>query len=203
MLRSCFSIIEQKKARSFLDELRLKDVDLFADIPEVERRRLSERTDELRRNLSEAESERDALPDAGDDPSDELKEKYRKALRRVYAARDALYEHLTDIRASSPAYRELITQESDTASIVDIQKQLAESELMLAYHVGQTLNGGERDCYVVVIRAHDAELHRLQVREEAAAVLGIEAGSLTGGKLSKALLDEDAGVMPAFVGRPI
>ena len=67
-----FLAVERAKARSFLDELRLKNVDLHAGLSTDERQQLAQRESELRQQLTAAEQRLEALPDAGTNPTSQV-----------------------------------------------------------------------------------------------------------------------------------
>ncbi len=182
-----FRAIEQKKARSFLDELRLQRVDLLAGLPEEERTRLNEETETLRRRLSDAERRYNELPDS--DESAEATATRERIIDEVLSARDALYQHLMDTRTASPLYRELISDGSSTATLAEVQEHVASDELILAFHFGN-----ERS-YLVAMESASARFHELEITPTVADMLGVDAGPLTHEHFSTILLDEQKGVL--------
>lgn len=192
-VREMFVTMEAMKARSFLDELRLKNVDLSAGLPAAERRRLAERENELRRQISEAERMLAALPDPGPNPPPEFIGRRKQLVQSVLQARDALYQHLTEVRSSSPAYRELITDQTKPATLPMIQQLLGEDEVVFSYAIGS------HQSHVVVIRKEDASYTALKVDEQTAAALNIQAGPLAANSLARLLLDEKQGVLPMII----
>lgn len=180
-----FAISESMKARAFLDELQTQHVDLTAGLPEAERRKLAARETALRRQLSQARAAVDALPELGADPTEQQLAQRREAVQALFAARDALYEHLANVKAASTTYRELIANQAETATLADLQAKLAGGELVLSYIMG------ESHSYVIAIRNDRAKFTELVLDEASAKILGAEPGELTRAKLTAVLLGEE------------
>ncbi|QDU25103.1 CHAT domain protein [Anatilimnocola aggregata] len=188
-----FVAIEQMKARSFLDELRLKGADLLEGSSAAERQQLAKRENELRVSLASAEREFEAVAHVHPETQPELAEKRSAALTQLLHARDALYRHIADARSSSPVVRKLVTDNSQAITLSDVQAQLREDEVLLAYSIGTF-----RTSQVMVIRRTTATSKQLAVDAAAAAKLGIEAGPIAAHELTTILQDKDEGVLPAL-----
>lgn len=191
-VEAMFALIEAMKSRAFLDELQVQRVDLLAELPDSRRRELAERETQLRARLSQADAAFNALPEPGPNPTKEQAERQQQAAQAIFAARDALYQHLADVKASSKTYRELLTNQSETATLSDLQDELADGDLVLNYVVG------DDHAYVIAVRKGSAEFAELLLDEPSAKLFGIEPGSLTRDKLASMLLEEEGGVMPAL-----
>ncbi len=187
-----FAVSESMKARAFLDELQTHHVDLLAELPAEQRKTLQAEEARLRRELTAATDAFNALPDFGPKPTDEQLAQQKKAARAVFAARDALYEHLSEVKAASKTYRDLITHQAKTATLADLQKRLDEGELVLSYSVGTD------NSYVIAIRNDGAKFTQLVFDEPTAKRFGVESGPATREKLKTALLSEEHGVMPGL-----
>lgn len=184
-----FATIEQSKARSFLDELKLKGVDLLAGLSAAERRELAAQENELRQQLSAAERRFQALPGLGPSPTAEARQERQQAAREMQRASDQLYEFLTELRSTSPIYRQLLQSKTGGASLAQVQQLLADDELLLTYSIG-TVNS-----YVVCVRRDRAEFHPIEVAESLARTLGVEPGFLTNSDLVQILLDQKTGLL--------
>lgn len=186
-----FAISESMKARAFLDELQTQRADLLAGLPEARRQELIQQESRLRRELSAAQAAFDALPDVGPNPTEPESDREQKAAAAVFAARDALYQHLSDVKASSTTYRELLTNQAETATLAALQAVMGDGELVLSYVVG------EHDSYVIVVRRDAASFAEIVLDEPTAGLFEVEPGPLTRDKLTSALLRDD-GVLPAL-----
>jgi len=188
-----FAAIERSKARSFLDELRLADVDLLAGLSSKQQSELAEREAQLRKALTAAEHRLDKLPPPAGDGT--LTEERRRAVRAVVAAREDLYRHLVEVRAQSPIYHELIAAEAEFASLADVQKAIGAKNLVLAYTIG-----GEAS-FVLAIRRDAVTVSRLTVEKEAAAALDATAGPLTTERLAELLVTKKGSVFEGLSKR--
>lgn len=184
-----FIAVERMKARSFLDELKLKNADLLAGLSAAERTELKQTENQLRQVLLAAETRLNALPELGPKPSPEAIEKYKALAREVMNARDALYRHLAEVRSASPIYRNLIANKAAPASIAQVQQLLSDDELLLSYSVGAFHS------YVIVVRPGSAEFTELVLDEATATRLGVAAGPLTAAKVSHILQDPKTGLL--------
>lgn len=184
-----FAIIDSRKARSFLDELRIDNDKLLQGVPENERQQLLDRERALRERLTKAEQAFASLPPAVATLSQQELQRRQALASEVMTARDALYQHLTDMRTASPLYRQLLTAQAQPITLAAVQKQLQADELLLCYKIGF-----ERS-YVVIVRGDRAAFAELVVSDGAAERLGIQPGPLTEAKLSAALQAE-GGVLP-------
>lgn len=187
-----FQAMERRKARSFLDELRLKNVDLLAGVSADERRRLHDQEIELRRQLSVVERQLNELPTLGKSPSSEAVAQRQKVVSQVFLAREALYQHLADVRSASPAYRELLTAKTQVATLEAAQALLAADELLLSYSIGA------EHSYVLVIRSNSASFQPLVLDEATARQLALKRGPVTTETLTMLLLEKNTGVLPSL-----
>ncbi|MGD9724004.1 MAG: CHAT domain-containing protein [Pirellulales bacterium] len=188
-----FAAIENVRARTYLEELQLKGLDLLDGIAPEERARLLARETQLRQALTEAETQLANLPDLGPAPEAPLLAQRKEAVQAVLIARQRLYDHSTEIKKASPAYRQLLSGDRQTITLADVQQSLVgEGELLLSYQLASDRS------YVVVIRPHEARVVELTVDEPSAKTLGIEPGRLTRGDLVRILQDEKQGVLPAL-----
>ncbi len=100
-----FLAAEGAKARTFLDELRLKQADPSAGLTPEQRTQSRQREDQLRRELAQAEKAFEKLTARDLKPTAEQAAAEEKAAQSVTDARSALYQFLRDVRAASPAYK--------------------------------------------------------------------------------------------------
>lgn len=184
-LAEMFRTIERSKARSFLDELRLRNVDVYANLSPNERQKLQAHEQSLREQLLDCEKKIDALASTDLQKPGAL-DKQRTLVRELQVLQNQLYEHLSDARAASPIYRKLITDEARLASLENVQKRLGDGELMLAYLIGEW-----KHSYVLAIRRDSVTATALEVDRAAADLLGIEPGMLLEQNLNTLLLGED------------
>ncbi|WP_254507653.1 CHAT domain-containing protein [Anatilimnocola floriformis] len=184
-----FAAMERAKARTFLDELKLKNIDLLAGISPQDRQLLTQQEEKLRRELTAVETRFNELPELPPiAPAAEM-QKRKDAAAEVLAARDALYQHFARLRSASPVYRELIQSKTGNVTLEQVQGRLGEGELLLSYSVG------ENQSYVVCVRKDSAQFHRLELDEATAKTLGARAGDLNDETLVTTLLDKTAGVL--------
>jgi CHAT domain-containing protein len=187
-----FSIIEGLKARSFLDELELANVDLLAGLSDEVRAQMQATENDLREKLTAAEAALSTLPDPTSAPTQGERNRRAQASQRVLQAREALYEHLKSARAASPTYRQFIANPTDLATLEQIQEHLRPTELMLSYTMGG-------DSSYVLIITHDAvRIETLKVSEADANTLSIAAGDINSVAFSQILLASDTGLLQAL-----
>lgn len=185
-----FQAIEDKKARSLLDELRFSGGDLFAGMEPTRRAELQRRDDELRRRLTVASQALDAIASESSSAKNR-RERLQAAATELHAARAALYQHLADMRSESPAYRNAITGGSSTRSLTDVQRSLGATEMLISYLVGAT------GSMAVIVRNESASFAPLTLDARQAEALGVAPGPLNQAKLSSILLGE-SGVLAAL-----
>jgi len=190
-----FTMIETLKARSFVDELQIGMADLLQGIPPAERERLASQEQQLRGRLTDAEATYNRLADSREYSSPEMTDTLRQAARAVLDARQALYEHMAEVRAASPMYRQLLTSESQTLSLDSAQQELLETgSLLLSYRLG-----GE-ESHLLIVSRDSARFVKLEITENQALILQVDPGPLTDRKLSAVLLGE--GQVLALLSRP-
>jgi len=191
-----FQQMERRKGKAFLDELRLRNADLLAGVSAAERQRLAQRETELRVALSAAERRLDELPmnEPGGTPAAQAERERRS--QAMLAAREALYRHERDVRSTSPVYRQLLTQQTESVTLRQLQAHVGDNELVLSYFMG------EQRSYVMAVQQGAVTFAELVVDEPSSKVLEIEPGRLTIGKLNQALLDEESGVLSALSRPP-
>jgi len=189
-----FRTMERTKARSFLDELRMRNIDLNAGLSELERRSLTEREQDLRRQIAAREKQLNALADA-DLAQPGALQRHQQAAGDLRQSQDELYRHLSDARAASPIYRKLITDETKLATLESLQERLRPDELVLTYFIGEW-----KYSYVLAIRRDSVQASKLEVDDAVAEQLGVEPGPLLLHKLAKVLLS-DGGTL-ASLSRP-
>ncbi|QDU25102.1 CHAT domain protein [Anatilimnocola aggregata] len=184
-----FAAVERVKARSFLDELKLKNADLLAGLSAEERAELTRTENQLRQELLAAENRYYALPELGPQPAAEAIEQRKKLASEVMSARDRLYRHLADIRSASPIYRELIVNKTAAPTVAQVQQLLGDDEILLSYSVGAYHS------YVIAVRRDSVQFTELTLDEATATKLGVEAGSLTAAMVSQVLQDKKTGLL--------
>lgn len=191
-LPELFATMEAMKARSFLDELLLGETDLLADIPADQRAKFESREADLRQRLSAAEQQLEALNAESNDAQQAKSNQRQTMVEEIVALRGQLYDHLTAMRAASPTYRNLLTNQTETATLDQVRQELlVDDELMLSYLINH--NTG----YLLVVRQDAVSLVELEVTPEQAGRLAVEPGKLTSGKLNSILLGEQ-GVLTAL-----
>ena len=181
--------IERSRARSLLDEMGMQSTDLESGRPLVERRQLAEAEGQITTRLGELEV---ALKQVLADKtlSNETRLERRKAIEKDLAdARDALYKHYRQARASNATYKIVLDKyisSNEPPRLGELQRRLVRDDgLMLLY-----LLGGEGG-FVLIIDGQEAKLKPLTIDAAAAAALGTDAGPLTAARLQKALMNAD------------
>lgn len=187
-----FTAIERGKARSFLDELRLANVDLLVGLPASKRTELAQREYELRKALTEALAELDRLKKPEPDAPVEERERWNAAIDALVSARQQLYFFLVEARLESPVYRELISADAELTSLSTVQQALDNGELWLVYSIGRDAS------YVMAIRHDSAEISELTVPDSSAVTLGVDPGPLTEAKLAELMVQETDSVYPVL-----
>jgi tetratricopeptide (TPR) repeat protein len=188
------SAIERSRARSLLDEMGMQATDLEAGRPLVERQQLAEAEGRLNTRIAELETALKALM-ADQSLSAAARLERRKPLEKDLAeARDELYKHYRQARASNATYKIILDKyiaSNEPPRLGELQRRLVrEDGLLLLYLLGQ--EGG----FVLAIDAEQAQIKPLTIDAAAATALGVDAGPLTGPRLQTALMNaERTGVL--------
>src|SRR5262249_28205039 len=156
--------------------------------PLVERERLNEQGRRLTTRIAELERAQAALlADTALAPG-EKKTRGEEIEKQLAAARDALYQHYREARASSATYKRVLEQRiqnMEPPRLGELQRRLVrEDGLMLLYLLGQDAG------YLMVIDANQAHVQKLAVDAATAKTLGIDAGPLTGARMLAALMND-------------
>ena len=183
-----FAAAERSRARSLVDQIATAHVDLLAGLPagEAEPLRQHERTTQMK--LASLEKQLELARQRKDLPAGELKGQIEKLESQAAEARQGVVGAYVAIRNASPAYRQMVGQNFLPKTLSEIQAQLAGDEgLVLEYVLGQKAG------YLIVIPAKGEEprVETLVLDEAQAAALGVEAGPLTAGVLSRVLSATD------------
>ncbi|MES1213713.1 MAG: CHAT domain-containing tetratricopeptide repeat protein [Singulisphaera sp.] len=177
------SAIERGRARGLLDDMQAAGVDLQAGRSTAEREQLAQRELDLKSRIGELEKEVDNAPP-----------EKRAAQEKLLAdAREALYEFNRDQRSTSPVYRSLLTVGANPVRLRQLQRTLSDTQgLMLIYALS------DEDAFVLVVRGDTARLEKLQLTDQQALALAVEAGPLSRKRLDEALagVKDRPGVIP-------
>ncbi len=173
--------IERAKARSLLDELQVAGADLQAGRSKLERKQLRELEGKLQARVMELEKRFAAATENSEIESltDELTE-----------ARNALYSHHEKSRSSSPVYRNLLSVGAAPPRLSQVRRNLLqEGDLLLVYYFG------EKAGYLISMSREGEKLSRLDVDEDQATILEIDAGPLSADQLKNLLSGNDSSLL--------
>lgn len=191
-LPGAFATLEQARARTFLESINQAGIDLWAGRSPEEKTRGQQRQVELNSKVSRLQTQWLEFPAPTPQEKTEVQQERRQLARELQNARDALYEFERDLRSSSQAYRQLISTQPKVYSLAEVQRRLVpEKTLLLSYLIGSS------NSYLLAVTSTGVELFELQVTEQDAAPLELEAGPLTRDDLRKVLLgDGKTAVLP-------
>ncbi|MDZ7292988.1 MAG: CHAT domain-containing protein [candidate division KSB1 bacterium] len=186
-LEPALEYAERGRARVMLDQLAAGQIDLRNSIPENLRAPLLNRETAAKARMAEYQ-QRLTLLRSRKDLSDEQKKRENETLKDSLRAAEQDYQQVyEEIKYTSPLWHNLLTAAGQPVMLATIQEQLIpENGLMLIYQIGK--QGSH--LFVIPPASHKPEAITLQVSENLAAALGIEAGSLTSTALQKILLGQ-------------
>lgn len=173
--------MERGRAKAFMDELRLQDVDLFQGRTPQEVAAVRKQEESLRARASILEGQWDRYinrPDGKQTERDDL-------AAALATARDRLYAFYRDVRATSPVYRELISDNSHFLDVTEAQRETIKPDaLLLMYSIGDEIS------YVAIITHAHSQVFPLDISKSMAKVLNISEGPLTAAMLQRLLADD-------------
>ena len=179
---------ERGRARVMLDQLAAGQVDLRNRIPEDIRVSLEKRETDAKARLAEYQQRMTRLR-SRKDLSAEERNRQTAALQDSLRLADRDYQQVYEkIKQASPLWHDLITSGGQPVTMADVQNRLVpENGLMLLYQIG---NEGSH-LFVIPAAGQKPEAMPLQVPDNLAAVLQVEAGPLKSTALQKILVGSD------------
>ena len=176
-LSETLSAMERSRSRSLLDDLSVAGTNLYLGRPPSERDRLQREEVDLKSRAAQLEKQW---------TNAKTPEERNRLLPDLAKAREAVYQHYRDLRASSPVYRQLLSAGGSLVTLRQLQQTLTpDNSLLLVYFLG------EQAGYVVSIQADRVKLTSLTVNTETAKDLGCNAGPLTAKLMQSILMNAD------------
>jgi len=179
---------ERGRARVLLDQLATSQIDLRNSIPTDIRVPLEKRETDAKARLAKYR-QRITLLRSRKDLSNEEKQRQIAVLEDSLRLADRDYQQVyEEVKNASPLWRDLITSSGQAVPLAEIQSRLiSENGLMLLYQIGK------EGSYLFVIPAagQKPEVMSLQIPEDVAAALQVEAGPLKSTALQKILIGQD------------
>jgi CHAT domain-containing protein/Tfp pilus assembly protein PilF len=184
--------LERSRARSLIDQMALRGVDLLAGLPAEEAARLTKREDAATYRIASLERELTVLDRRKDLSARQLQTRCEELQKRLNQARANFAAAFAAIRNASPAYRLTVGRSHKPVTLKHLAEWVGQKDgLLLEYFFGT--DGG---CVLVVPADGDPRFHMLEVSEPQAKVLGIEPGPLTAKRLQQVMNHEEgAGVL--------
>ena len=191
-LPKAYEAIERGRAQSLLDQMAACGVDLLAGLSATEARSLRTRERESQTAVASLTRQLELL-----DVQADLAEKDREAKRKeldakLEQARRAYVEVYAEIRNASHAYRLAIRRDHKPVAFEELAAWASGAQaLVFEYFLGR------KSSVLLVVSPNDNHRwHRLEVCDEDAQLLGIEAGPLDVDRLRSALSNpQDTGVL--------
>jgi len=167
--------MERSRARTLLDQLELRNIDLLAGLPAANAARLRRADADAWARLREVQRQLELLS-APPGPSAKTRESKQQELRlRLRQAKQDVADVYARVRSASPAYRLAIGKDRKPVTMKTLQQWVKEQNaLLLEYMIGWT------DGYVLTVAADvEPRIHRLSVGSQVTEVLGGDPGPLT------------------------
>ncbi|HWY85277.1 MAG TPA: CHAT domain-containing protein, partial [Gemmataceae bacterium] len=169
-----FQAAERARARTLLDQLEVRGVDLLAGLsfPQAERLRQRERQSRIR--VASLEKQLRLLAGEKTLPIAERQERQKKLSDELTEAQRDLQSTYRDIRQASPAYSSAVRKDHKPPSLDSLRKwAVANSALLLQYVVASN------ESFVIVVPGDGGEprVEKLRVTADQARVLATPAGS--------------------------
>jgi CHAT domain-containing protein/tetratricopeptide (TPR) repeat protein len=178
--------IERAHARSLLEEFSVGGTDLDLGRSAEERDRLKVREGELTAAIASLEKR---IADGDKDPG---------LAGELASARDRLYDHSREARASSPIYQSLISAAGGPPRLSTIQRQLLDNGATIyVYYIGANRS------FVIVAGGKLAVTYDLNLDEPTAKALGVAKGPLTAEKLQAILINPEKTGVVQMLANPV
>lgn len=189
--------IERSRARSMVDQMAARGIDLRAGVPEQEANSLEQRKREAQISMAKLEQDLAAL-ERRQDLSAEARDEERKKLQAQLGS--ARFDHVTiyaEIHSASPAYRLALGKDHQAVTLERLSKWVAQQDALFLEYVL-----GEEGSFVLVVPGRgEPRLEKLLVTEDLAPALETQAGPLTVVALYKMLAnDRQTGVLQPLRG---
>ncbi len=179
---------ESCRARVLLDQLAASRVELRGSIPDSIRDPLENRETDAKAHIAEYQQRITLLRTRKDLTAEEINKQIAELERKLRTAYDDYQQAFEEIKSASPLWRELITSGGKPVSLNTIQSQLVmPRSLMLIYQVGKESSF----LFVIPPTGQRPEVMQLQVGEQIAPILGIQAGQLKSTDLQNILTGQD------------
>ena len=179
-----FSTIERARARSLVEQMERRGIDLLVGVPADQAETLRQREAKAQSRVAQLETQLGLLEQRRELSSEERKHRAQSLEERLAQARQDCVLAYGDIRNSSPAYRLSVAKDRRPVSLAALcDWTAARHALVLEYVVG------EEKSFVLIVppAGGQARIEPLVVKAEQAATLGIEAGPLTSARLQTIL----------------
>ena len=197
-VEEAFEVAEQGRARVLLDQLAAGRIDLRSSIPEDIRRDLERREESLGAQLAEVQQRLNLTRTNPDLPAESRRVRVEELERDLQDAAVAYGVVYNDIRSASPLWRDMVTVGGEPVDMRSVQRGLVSPDgLLLSYQIGREQSW----LFVVPPGRGEPVAHRLDVPEELARRLGIEAGALTSEGLATVLGGREGGGYGGLLGR--
>jgi hypothetical protein len=180
--------MERGKARTLVEQLELRGVDLFAGIRADVADELRERYTARRVEAASLEKRLSLLAQQPGLSEDERREAVGKVRAELGRARQKLLEAHAEIRNASPAYRLIAGKDRKPTALAEVRTWVASmGGLLLEYSIGT------EESFVLVLKGEGGtpELVKLALTEEHARTLGTSSRLLTADRLRAVLATKE------------
>ena len=185
-LDEAFAAMERGKARSLIDQMQLRGVDLLAGVPAEEAQRLRGKETAYRVHIAALQARLDGLANETNLSAADRAAQRQKLESELTARRREFQEVYRDIRNASPAYRLAVMKEFQPASLADVQTWCDSQKAMLVSYLVSD------DRAFVLLAGQDAAtttLQELRLDAEQARTLEVPEGAVTTTKLNQLLMN--------------
>ncbi len=185
-VNEAFAAMERAKARSLIDQMQLRGVDLLAGAPAEEAQQLRGKETAYRLHLATLQARLDGLANEPALSAADRDAQRKKLESELTVRRNEFQEVYRDIRNASPAYRLALKKEFQPASLNDVSAWCdTQNAVLLSYLIGE----GKSFVMIVGKDAQGAKLHELSLDAEQARMLGVPDGPLTSNTLNQLLMN--------------
>jgi CHAT domain-containing protein len=198
-LGQAFSAMERGRARSLVEQIDRRGVDLLAGIPTDQAQTLRERETRARSLVSQLEKQLDRLAQRRDLSLEEREQRAESLRQQLSVARQAYVDAYRDIRNASPAFRLSLTSDHKPVTLDGLREWAAARQALVVEHMVTA-----QQSFVVVVPPANGRvrIEELSVASGQATKLGIDAGPLTAKRLERILIGSNGNGVVARLADP-
>lgn len=174
-LDECLRTMERSRAKSLLEQMDARGVDLMAGVPGEQAEGLRRAEREALTRLASLRQQLEVLASRQDISETERKQQQESLRAQMRPAHDAYRSARADVRNASPAYQLAVDQERQPVSLETLQKWAADQQALVLEYLF-----GDKASYVLIVSPDEAvRVEQLTANDAQSQALKVDAGPLT------------------------